>query len=378
MLALGACTTGTLFGPTITTPAPPVLPAAQGEVLGTGPVRVALLLPLSGDPALSTVGTSMANAARIAMQYIAGNTALPDNITLVLKDTGPTVDGAAAAATAAVSEGASLILGPLRADQVTAAGGVARAAGIPVIGFSNNAAAAAPGVYLLNVLPDTEVRRTLGFAKARGKTGFAAILPSTEFGRAQRTAFDRAAATLGLNAPATFSFASEAEARTAVQQLAPRIRAGEVDVLFIPDRATAPSFGVLLEQAGIASGMVQLVGSADWNGDSTIANTPYLIGALYPATDDAGYKTLSAEYLPMFNRPPHPFATLAYTAVVLANASTLAMGNPRYSQALLTIPSGFNGRDGVFRFLPDGRSDYALVIKEVIAGGSRVVDTAKL
>ena len=32
-----------------------------------------------------------------------------------------------------MSEGASLILGPLRADQVTAAGQVAKAAGIPVI-----------------------------------------------------------------------------------------------------------------------------------------------------------------------------------------------------------------------------------------------------
>mgnify|MGYP000031200103 CR=1 FL=1 len=55
---------------------------------------------------------------------------LPGNITVVLKDTGPTPAGATQAASQAVQEGASVILGPLRAEQVTAAGAVARAAGL--------------------------------------------------------------------------------------------------------------------------------------------------------------------------------------------------------------------------------------------------------
>lgn len=359
-------------------PDPPILPDAAGEVIGTGPVRVALLLPLSGDATLTGVGTSMANSARIAMQYIASNSALPDNITVVLKDTGPTAEGAATAASEAIAEGTALILGPLRADQVTAVGAVAKPAGISVIGFSNNSAAASPGVYLLNVLPDSEVKRTLAFAKGRGATSVAAIFPNTEFGRVQRAAFDRAVATLGLAVPTTFLFASEEEARNAVTQLVPRIQSGEVKALFIPDRSTAPSIGTLLQEAGVPQGKTQLVGSADWNNDSTIANTPYLAGALYPATDDAGFKTLSTEYQAQFGRPPHPFGTLAYTAVILANASSLALGNPKYAPSSLTLAGGFNGRDGIFRFLPDGRSEYALVIKEVTAGGSRIVDTAKL
>ena len=369
---------GTVFGPSFREPPPPIVGEVKGEVLGTGPVRVAMLLPLSGDPTMTNVGTSMANSARIALQYIGSNAALPDNITIILKDTGSSPDGAALAATEAIAEQASLILGPLRADQVTAVAGVAKPAGIPVIGFSNNTSVAQPGVWLLNVLPDSEVKRTLGFAKSRGKTSVAGIFPTTEFGRVQRAAFDRAASTLGLAVPVTFSFSSEAEARTAIAALAPRINSGEVTALFLPDRATAPSIGALLLEAGIPSGKVQLIGSADWNNDSTIANTPYLAGALYPTTDDAGYKTLSADYQAMFARPPHQFATFAYTAVILANATSLAMANPKYPSAQLTTPNGFNGRDGVFRFLPDGRSEYALVIKEVTPGGSRVVDTAKL
>ena len=354
------------------------LPLAAGQTFGKGPVRVALLLPLTGDPGLSTVGISMANASQLAIDFIEKSDTKADNITVVLKDTGPTAAGAAQAATQAVQEGASIILGPLKADQVTAAGSVAKAGGIPLIGFSNNSGAASPGVYLLNVLPESEVRRSMGYVKSLGKKAYAGIFPNTDFGRIQEGAFRQATADLGLNARAVYNFSSEAEARTVIQQLAPALQAGQIDALFIPDRATAPSFGVLLEEAGVPLGTVQLIGSADWNGDSNIANTPYLSGAVYPAVDDTGYQALAPEYSAWFGGTPHPLSTIAYTATILANASSLSMATPKYDRAQLTLPGGFNGRDGVFRFLPDGRSEYALVIKAVTVGGSTLADGPKL
>src|SRR5690606_35218324 len=125
-------------------------------------------------------------------------------------------------------------------------------------------------------------------------------------------------------------------------------------------------------------GSVQIIGSADWNADPAIASTPYLVGAVYPAVDDAGYQALLPQYQQRFGGTPHALATIAYTATILANASSLAMGTPRYDRAQLTLPGGFNGQDGVFRFLPDGRSEYALVIKQVTLGGAAIIDGAKL
>ncbi len=354
------------------------LPVAAGETFGKGPVRVALLLPLSGDASLSAVGRSMANAARLAIQFIEASPTIGDNITVVLKDTGPRGPGAGTAASQAVAEGASLILGPLRADQVIAAGAVARAAGIPVIGFSNNTGAAGPGVFLLNILPEAEMRRSLRHVQQQGRRAIAGIFPTTDYGRIQQAAFRQAVADLGLTPAAIHSFGNEAEARAAIQQVAPLIAARQVDTLVIPDRSTAPSFGVLLEEAGLPAGSVQVVGSADWNGDATILATPALSGALYPAVDEAGYLALKAEYEAAFGETPHPLSTIAYTATILANAGPLALGTPRYDRAQLTLPAGFNGRDGLFRFLPDGRSEYALVMRQVAVGGSTVVDGAKL
>ena len=355
-------------------PGPQVL--SSGRTIGAGPVKVAMLLPLSGDSSLAAVGVSMANSAELAMAFVKSNPNLGENITISLLDTGATASGAAQAASRALSEGASLILGPLRADQVTAAGQVARAAGVPVIGFSNNSGAASPGVYLLNVLPETEVRRSMGYAQKLGKRAIAGVFPTTDFGRIQEGAFRQAMADLGMNARAVYSFSSESEARTIVTQLVPLLQAGQIDALFLPDRATAPSFGNLLAEAGISPGSVQLIGSADWNNDAAIANTTSLAGAIFPAVDESGLMALTTEYQAKYGQAPHPFATLAYTSVILANARSLSGATPRYERSLLTSSSGFNGRDGVFRFLADGRSDFALTIRQVSIGGSSVAEEA--
>jgi hypothetical protein len=378
LLTLSGCSSFDFDMPSFGGPAGPSTPALTGQTIGSGPVRVALLLPLTGDASLSQVAVSMQNGAQLAMDFIAGSASMQDNITLTIKDTGPSAQGAAAAASQAVSEGAALILGPLKAEQVTAAGAVARAAGINLIGFSNNSGAAQPGVYLLNVLPESELHRSVGYVKAKGRQALAGIFPNSAFGRLQQSAFQQAASDLGVRIVGMYNFGSEAEARNVVQQIAPTLLAGQVDTLFLPDRATAPSFAALLGAAKVPPGGIQIVGSADWNGDPAILATPAFEGAIYPAVDDAGYQAILPLYQQRFGGTPHPLVTIAYTAVVLANASSLALASPRYDKTLLTAPGGFNGRDGVFRFLADGRSQYALAIKRISGGRASVVEGAKL
>ena len=355
----------------------PALRQASGESIGTGPVRVALLLPLSGDAELSATAASMANGARLAMAYIEANPNIAENTTIVLKDTGGSVAGATAAASAAVSEGARLILGPLRADQVTAAGAVARSAGIPLIGFSNTPAAAGPGVYLLNVLPESEVKRSLAFAQ-QGRSRFAAIVPTTAFGQAQEAAFRGALQQMGLMPAAVHQFATTADASRIVANLTPLVSSGRIDAIFLPDRASAPLFAGLLANAGVSRQSLAIIGSAEWEGDPAIASTPVLAGALYPAVDDAGYRAILPEYQARFGGTPHRLTTLAYTATILANAAPLSRAAPPYNAPALTNPQGFNGRDGLFRFGADGRAQMALAMKEVRAGGAVTVDGARL
>ena len=352
------------------------LDAATGQTLGTGPVRVALLLPLTGD--VASVGQSMANSARLAMDFIAQSPNVNDNITLIIKDTAGNSARAAARASEAVSEGAKLILGPLKAQSVQAAGAVARSAGIPLIGFSNNSGAASPGIYLLNILPETEVKRSMAYARSQGKQALAAIVPDTEYGRIQEGAFQQAASELGMTIRAVYRFSNEQEARQNVAQITPFLQAGSIDALFLPDRATASSFGVLLEEAGVDKSNLTIIGSLDWTGDTAIQQTRFLAGAIFPAVDESGLAALRPAYEAKYASAPHALATISYTAVLLANSPSLSQSQPPYRQDQLIRNSGFNGRDGLFRFLSSGRSEYALVIKQVGIGGAVQLDGPKI
>lgn len=351
-------------------------PSGPSQSFGRGPVKVALLLPLSGE--LASVGQSLANASKLAIAFIEANPNIAENITITLRDTGPSVGGATAAASAAVSEGAKLILGPLRADQVVAAGSVAKAAGVPLVAFSNNPTAASPGVYLLSVLPEMEMKRSLRWIKAQGRRGIAGVFPATEYGQAMETAFRQQAIAAGFSPQAVYTFSNAGEAQGIVNQALSDIKKGMIDTLFLPERASAPSFGTLLAQAGVTGEMVQVVGSADWEGDPAIAGSTGLAGAIYPTVDPAGMAAIAGDYQRQFGGQPHALATIAYTATILANVNTLSMANPPYNPTLMTSAQGFNGRDGVFRFLGNGRSEYALALKRLAPGGAQVIEPAGL
>lgn len=387
---LAACTPGELqFGSrTLSFPVPmadvggaglisPQASAPQ-ERFGRGPVTVALLLPLSGDRTLANVGTGLANASKLAISFIESNPNIGQNITISLRDTGDSAAGATSAANAAVAEGARLILGPLKGDQVAAAGAVARSAGIPLIGFSNNPGVAGQGIYVLSVLPEQEMKRALAYLMQQGRRGPAGIFPATPYGEAMATAFRQQAIAAGFNPQAVYTFSSASEAAQIVAQARPLIERGLIDTLFMPDRSTAPAFAAALRQAGVSADAVQVVGSADWTGDPNIVAAPVLQGAIYPAIDDTGLAAITPDYQARFGSRPPPLATIAYTATILANVNRLSLATPPYGPALLTNPSGFNGRDGLFRFLANGRSEYALAIKKIGSNGAATVDGPKL
>lgn len=362
----------------IGTPVTP-MPSGNAQRFGRGAVPVALLLPLSGEPALAQLGTALANASRLAIGFIEASPTIGENINITLRDTGTTAAGAANAASAALRDGARLVLGPVSAEQITAAASVTRAANIPLIGFANNGAVAGPGVYVLNVLPDTEMKRAITYLREQGRRGPAGIFPATPYGEALATAFRQQAIAAGFSPSAVYTFSDMSEAQGIINQAKPMMDSGMIDALFLPDRASAPTFAGLVAQAGVDKEFVQVVGSADWANDPHLLGNPALAGAIFPAVDEAGLNAIRADYQRQFGSTPPQMATIAYTATILANVNTLSLANPPYSPALLTNPSGFAGRDGLFRFNANGRSDYALVIRQIGSGGTvTTLDGAKL
>src|SRR5690348_18445822 len=155
-----------------------------------GPVKVAVLLPLSG--ANAELGKAMLEAAQMAL-FTTGN----DRLTLVPRDTAGTPDGAAGAARTAIADGAQLVLGPLLAAEVDAVKPVAGEAKINVIAFSTATQLAGDNVFLMGFLPRQEVVREVSFARERGAARFAVLAPNTEYGRLMTDALRETAGQVG-------------------------------------------------------------------------------------------------------------------------------------------------------------------------------------
>ena len=141
---------------------------ASGEVIGSGSVRVALLVPRSATGNAGRIGRAFRNAADLAMRDFPGA-----GIQLVVYDTGGTSTGAQAAANRALAEGAEMILGPVFSSAVGAAAAPARQTGVPVIAFTTDVSVAGRGVYLISFLPDNDIERAITYAAANGRKAFA-------------------------------------------------------------------------------------------------------------------------------------------------------------------------------------------------------------
>src|SRR4051794_17760613 len=154
-----------------TAAAPPTAP------IGTGGVKVGLILPMTAAGNAGAAARSMKNAAEMALAEFNS-----PNIQLLLKDDGGNAAGAQQAAQQALDEGAEILIGPLFAQAVQAAGQTARSRNVPVMAFSTDSSIAGRGLYLLSFLPETDVDRILDYAIANGKRSFAALLPDNAYG----------------------------------------------------------------------------------------------------------------------------------------------------------------------------------------------------
>ena len=350
---------------------PPAGSTAPEATLGSGQIRVGLILPLSAPGNAGLAASSMKNAADMALAEFKN-----PNIQLLVKDDGGTPQGAQAAAQQAINEGAEIIIGPLFAEAVRAVGQVARQRNIPVIAFSTDVGVATRGVYLLSFLPETDVRRIVDYAVSRGKRSFAALVPDSAYGTVVEAAFQQEVARRGGRILAIGKYPPDptklAEPVRRVAQAA-----NQIDAVFIPDGGDSVSQVVhALAGAGVNMRRLQLLGTGVWSDDQHIAADKDLDGGWYPAPEPSGFRNFAARYRGRYGQDPVRTATIAYDAVALVAALVKTQGAARFSEQVLTNSSGFAGIDGVFRFRADGTNERGLAVLRVTPNGGQVISPA--
>ena len=377
---------------------PPPPPPAEGAV------RVALLLPLSGPNA--AVGKAMLNATQLAIFAFAA-----EGFELLPQDTKGTPEGAVEAAALAIGDGAELILGPLLSASVKAISPHARAANVPVLGFSSDRTVAGLGTYTMGFLPSAEVDRIITYAHTKGHQRFAALVPDNDYGTAIISALELIADQLGVAVtqvkyydplaedytPVVRELANYGSRRGALvyQRKELKARGDEIalralkrleklqtlgnlpfDALLLPAGGKRlQAIAALLPFFDIDPAKIKMLGTGQWDA-SGLGAEPALVGGWYAAPPPTARADFIRQYKEMYGLNPHRLATLAYDAGALAAVLARAKDGPNFSEDAITASSGFAGRDGIFRFLPQGVAERGLAVLQLTHRGSKVIDEA--
>jgi len=402
--------------PYLTGQVPPRRPADEGQPVPMAPlkpsstVRAALLVPLSGPDAFSRLGRSMLDAAQMAVFDFSDS-----HFELLIHDTEGTPEGAMEAARLAIGDGASVILGPLLAPSISAIAPMARAAGVPVIGYSSDRTIAGDGIYTMGFFPETEVERVVAFTHQKGVRRFAALVPNDAYGQAAVGAMQQTAMAIGAEVtrvrfydPATSDFSGivrdlgdyDSRRQALLDQRAQlEGKEDEISVRALKrlERLQTigdPPFDALLLAEGdkplqaiaallpfydIDPKRVRMLGTGRWD-EPGLGAEPALLGGWYAGPLPAARADFETQFAKVYGRKPERLATLAYDATALAAVMSRATGGsvrgPDFSAAAMTVASGFWGRDGIFRFAADGTVERGLAVLQVTSQGARMIDPA--
>lgn len=330
---------------------------------GSGkPVKVALLLPQS-DAEVAAIAQSLENAARLALVQ------QPDlRVELRVYDTAGQAATAAEQARVAVADGAQIILGPLRADAVNAAGLAVAQSGVNVLGFSNNASIAGGNVFILGQTFSSVADRLTEYARMKGRNS-AVILHSRDIaGESGRVAFESAAALHGLRIVASEGYElSISGVSEAAQRAAASLTAAQADTIFITPPAQNAAMPMLLSQLpsnGVDPAFVQFGALSRLDARPDLFSLPGAEGIWFAVPDMARQNAFNASYNASYGSPAHPLAGLAYDGISAIGALGKTGQGGILTREALTSAS-FMGARGVFRLLSDGSNQRALAVASV-------------
>lgn len=356
---------------TSTAPTPITTKSETGSpVTASGKTRIALLLPLSGRAA--PIGQSLQQAAEMALFDTGAK-----ELALAAYDSGESADTAVEAYRKARMDGAALVLGPLFGTSATPLAPLVAQGGANVVSFSNDEQAAQRGVWIMGIAAPPQVRRVVDYAIDQGIKRFAAFAPQTPYGQQMVQTMESQVTMRGGKVASVELFdANSADLNTPARRLAEATRGEDKLAILVP---VAPprltSVLTALAAAGIDNKSVQLIGTGVWDVPN-IGQETQLRGAWYAAPDPAKRADFERRFLATYGRPPHRLATLAYDGVALAGHLARLKPGGDFSAEAITSPNGWSGVDGIFRFLPNGRSERALAVIAVQGGQGAVVSPA--
>lgn len=344
-----------------------------GQRVSGQTVQVAMLLPMTsaqgGDGALAR---SLENAARLAASELTGAT-----VEISVYDTGGQAAQAASMAQQAVSDGADVIIGPLRSDAAAAAGVAIANSNVNVLSFSNNTEIAGGNVFVLGHTFQNSAARMMSYAASQGRNQVVLVHADSLAGQVARDAVLSAARSGSANVVNTISYEfSQTGVINSIPQIVETVRQTGANSVMLTSDATGalPFFAQLLPENGLDTEAVRVMGLARWDAPPQTLEFPGLQGGWFPLPDPAATADFNARYQATYGSFAHVLAPLGYDAIRAVVDTAAATG--RLGASEFTSSPGFEGANGVFVLRRDGTNARALAIAQIINNQVAVIDPA--
>ncbi|MBT9384918.1 penicillin-binding protein activator [Pseudooceanicola sp. CBS1P-1] len=349
---------------------------ASGPALDASqPVPVALLVPKgSGQSGDAILSQSLENSARLAASELNGV-----QIDLRVYDTKGDPGTTQAVTAQAIDEGAKIILGPVYAADANAAGHIAKARGVNVLAFSNNASIAGGNVFILGPTFQNTADRLTAYAAAQGRSRIVVVHANTPEGQAGASAIQGAAqrygATIASSVPYEFSQQGVTKAIPSIVSAAGN---GQADAIFLTANTAGalPMLTRMLPQQGLGTDTIQYMGLTRWDIPSQTLHLPGVQGGWFAIPDPNLTAQFIQRYRAAYGGDPHPIGGLAFDGINAIGALIQQGGRDPLSAAALTQNAGFQGVGGAFRFRTDGTNERALAVATVRDNQVAILDPA--
>ncbi len=341
-------------------------PVKGAETLGKGPVKVAMLLPLSAGGPAGERGRKMRDAAALAMADM-GN----ELITLNVEDTGGDDARAKALATGALASGAKLVIGPSEPGAVRQLGSVSGSNRPLVLALADNYAGA-PGVYSVRLNEADSAAAGAAAIAAKGARKFVLFMAEGEAGKVIEKRVANSLSIYGAQLMVALPFGpatgGSEKAVAAMQSLVSEPQA----VVIASGSANPAPLVAALRAKGMLGKNVTLIGSNRWLEHGI--DDPTLQGAYIATLDSAEIGPIADRFRQTYSYEPDVNVAYGYDTVALAAGIASAMGPKGFTKEVIESPTGFRGSTGVFRFREDGAGERAMPFYRVDKGKLRLVE----
>ena len=341
----------------------------------SAPVQVALLVPgPAGGQGDALVSANLENAARMAIADLNGV-----NIDLRVYNTAGDPAQAAQVATAAVDDGAKIILGPLFGEAANAAGIAVASRNVNVLAFSNNPTIAGGNVFILGATFENTANRVVQYANQQGITRYTVVHGENAAGQLGRDAIANAVRASGGQVTAIEGYVlSQAEVSEAAPRIVAATRNGDSDAIFYTGDPSADLPFIMngLLSAGLAPSETTALGLTRWDANPEVFANPAAQGAFFAVPDQGLTAQFENRYAATYGGAPHPLAGLAYDGIAAIGALVAQGQGDALTKGGLTTPQGFQGTGGIFRFLPNGLNQRGLAIATIQQNQVKLLEPA--